>query len=303
MKKRFKVLGHEGNFLGVDAFCGWEESRVVVLQAPLELTTSYMKGTARGPEALIEASRQVEYFDDELKAETYRRGIATLPPLRFKKDESAAAVLQIEKTTGELLDAGKRIALVGGEHTVTVGAVAAYKKRFRDLSVLHLDAHADLRESYEGSPFSHACVMARVKEICPFASVGIRSYSQEEANTIQREGLSVFDIHRLEKDDSWMEESIDRLGETVYITLDLDALDPSVMPAVGTPEPGGMGWFQTIRYLRRVFREKVVVGFDMVELCPQTSAEYGVFTAAKLFYRMIGYWTTLENSRVDGEND
>jgi agmatinase len=296
MKKQHKVLGSEDNFLGVDAFCGWEESRVVVLQAPLEQTTSYMKGTADGPRALIEASHQVEHFDDELKVETYRRGIATLPSLKFKKDEPEKAVKLIEKQVGEILDENKRLAMIGGEHTVTAGAVRAYQKRFPGLSVLHLDAHADLRESYEGSPLSHACAMARVKEVCPFASVGIRSLCQEEANRIQRENLAVFDIHRMRNaGESWMDESLARLSDTVYITLDLDALDPSIMPAVGTPEPGGMDWTSTTRFLRRAFKEKVVVGFDMVELCPMPGAEHGVFTAAKLFYRMIGYWYALEN--------
>jgi agmatinase len=295
MKKHFKVLGKEDNFLGIDAFCGWEESRVVVLQAPLEQTTSYMKGTADGPRAMIEASHQVEFFDDELKIETYRRGIATLPPLKFKKDEPEKAVRLVEKQVGELLGENKRLAMIGGEHTVTVGAVRAYQKRFPDLSVLHLDAHADLRESYEGSPLSHACAMARVREVCPFVSVGIRSLCHEESNSIQRENLAVYDIHRMRNDESWMDEALSRLGNTVYITLDLDALDPSVMPAVGTPEPGGMDWNTAIRFLRRVFKEKVIVGFDMVELCPLPGAEYGVFAAAKLFYRMIGYWYALEN--------
>jgi agmatinase len=297
--KKFAVLGPEGNFLGVDAFCGWEESRIVVLQAPLDVTTSYVKGTGDGPKALIAASRQVEYYDDELKVETCRRGIATLPPLRFKGDDPEPAVRQIEKTTAELLAADKRVALVGGEHTVTVGAVRAYKAHFPDLTVLHLDAHADLRESYEGSPYSHACVMARVREVCPTVSVGIRAYSQEEANTMEREGLAIFDIHSMRRDEKWMDKAIERLGETVYVTFDLDALDPSIMPAVGTPEPGGMHWDETIRFLRRVFREKVVVGMDLVELCPRPGAEYGEFAAAKLFYRMIGYWTTSENSRSE----
>jgi agmatinase len=297
MKKSFAVLGKEGNFLGIDAFCGWEESLVVVLPVPLESTTSYMKGTAEGPAALIEASHQVEFFDDELNTETYRRGIATLEPVRFKKDGLSEAVGQVEKRVRELLDENKRVAMIGGEHTVSVGAVRAYRKRFPDLTVLHLDAHADLRESYGGSPYSHACAMTRIRETCPFVSVGIRSLCREEANSIRRENLAVFDIHRMRRDGSWAEDSLSRLGGAVYITLDLDVLDPAVMPAVGTPEPGGMDWFQLIGYLRRVFREKVVVGFDMVELCPRPGAEHGVFAAAKLFYRMIGYWYALESRK------
>lgn len=284
----------------MDAFCGWEESRITILQAPLDVTTSYVQGTNLGPKALIEASRQVEYYDEELKSETYRRGIATLPPLKFKGDDPEPAVQLIEKTTADLLAADKRVAMIGGEHTVTVGAVRAYRAAFHDLSVLHLDAHADLRESYEGSPLSHACVMARVREVCPYVSVGIRAWSQEEANTMEREGLSIFDIHTMRRDESWMDKAIERLGGTVYVTFDLDGLDPSIMPAVGTPEPGGMQWVETIRFLRRVFRERNVVGMDLVELCPRPGAEYGELTAARLFYRMIGYWTASENAGTGG---
>jgi agmatinase len=294
MARRFRTLGPEENFLGIDSFSTWEASRVIVLPAPFEATTSYLKGTADGPGALIAASRQVEHYDDELGMETYRRGIATVPALRFRKDDPEAAVARIEKATAELLAENKRVAMIGGEHTVTVGAVRAYRERFPDLSVLQFDAHGDLRESYEGSPYSHACVMARVRERCPFASVGIRAYSQEEANAIARENLAVFDIHRMRRDPAWMDECLSRLTGTVYVTFDLDALDPSEMPAVGTPEPGGLEWATATAFLRRVFREKVVVGFDVVELCPRPGAEYGIFAAARLFYRMIGYWYALE---------
>jgi len=286
----FRVLDAAGNFLGIDACSGWDEARVVVLPAPLEATVTYMRGTAKGPEALIRASQLVEFFDDELQTETFRQGIATLPALRFGKKSIKAAIRSIEERVTGILEAGKKPYMIGGEHTVSLGAVQACGHRYSDLSVLHLDAHTDLRESYAGSPFNHSCVMARIAETCPFVSVGIRSLSVEEADRIRKQGLGVFSIHEMRTDPGWVEQSIARLGETVYVTLDLDVLDPSIMPAVGTPEPGGMGWKECLEFLKAVFDHRRVVGMDMVELSPRAGAEYGVFSAAKMAYRLMGYW-------------
>lgn len=290
MKKKITVLGKKANFLGIDEGSGWEESRVVVLPAPLEKTSSYMKGTARGPASLLAASRQVEFYDDELRDETFRKGIATLPALNFTNLSLEASVRKIENGIAGILKAGKKPLLIGGEHTVTVGAVRACCQSYPDLSVLHLDAHTDLRDSYEGSPYNHACVMARVMEICPFVSVGIRSLSVEEGDWIQTKMLPVYDIHSMRADQNWPDKTIAQLSGSVYVTLDLDALDPSIMPAVGTPEPGGMGWRECLGFLKKVFQRKHVVGFDVNELCPRPGTEYGVFSAAKLTYRCIGYW-------------
>jgi len=286
-----RVLGIRQNFLGIDVHCGWEEAGVVVVPAPLEATTTYLKGTRRGPAALIEASRQVEWFDDELKTETFRRGVATVPPVAFHKRSLKGAVNAIDKRIAGILSAGKKPMLLGGEHTVSVGAVRACKRAYPDLSVLHLDAHADLRQQYEGSPFNHACAMARIMELCPFVSAGIRNYSQEEADLIHRKGLRIYDIHTIRGDAHWTNRVIAQLKEHVYLTLDLDVLDPSVMPAVGTPEPGGLGWEETLSLLRILFNKKQVVGVDIVELCPLPGTDHGVFTAAKLAYRIFGYWT------------
>jgi agmatinase len=290
MPQQPKVLGKAGNFLGIGTHCDWKESSVVVLPAPLEATTSYLKGTGRGPSALIKASRQVEFYDDELRAETFRHGIATLPALRFSGKSLKASVRLIEDRVSEIVKAGKKPLLIGGEHTVSIGAVRACHREFPELSVLHLDAHTDLREAYEGTPYSHACAIARIAEFCPFVSVGIRSLSVEEADAIETKMLKIFDIHEMRVDKSWAEKALDALTGSVYITLDLDVLDPSIMPAVGTPEPGGMGWRDCLDFLNRVFREKKVVGLDVVELCPMPGAEYGVFSAAKLTYRLAGYW-------------
>jgi agmatinase len=285
-----KTLNYSNNFLGIKENCSWQEAQVVVLPVPLELTTTYMKGTAKGPRALLKASHQVELYDDELHAETYRKGIATLPPVKMNIRDAGAALHRIEKEVTGILNEKEKLILIGGEHTVTVGAVRTYKKKFPDLSILHLDAHADLRESYEGSSYNHACVMYRIKTICPFVSVGIRSLCVEEAELIRSESITVFDIHTIRKNPNWIKDSITRLGEHIYITLDLDVLDPSVMPSVGTPEPGGLLWFELIGYLKEVFKHKHVVGFDLVELSAKSEKDYGAFTAAKLLYRMIGYW-------------
>lgn len=289
LPQHFQILGSKQNFLGIDSSNAWEKSAVVVVPVPFEKTTTYLKGTAKGPLALLSCSHQIELFDDELERETYREGIVTLSPIRFSKSQENA-LFSIERTIEFLLQDKKWPFLIGGEHTLTVGTIRAFSRIYNNLSVLHLDAHADLRDSYEGSPYNHACVMARVKEFCPFVSVGVRSLSKEEADEIVNHHFPVYSMEKMRKNEDWENLSLSQLSDTVYITLDLDVLDPSVVPTVGTPEPGGMGWFELLGYLRKVFREKQVVGVDVVELCPRSGLEYGIFSAAKLVYRMIGYY-------------
>jgi agmatinase len=293
--KDYSVLPAGSNFLGIEPYPA-SEAEVSLWPIPLELTTTYFKGTGLGPEALIQASHQVELFDDELERETFRRGIATLEPYRYEGDDPEEAAVRIEIETTERLGHVRRLVSVGGEHTVTVGLVRAFVKRHPGLSVLHLDAHADLRESYEGSPLNHACVMSRVGETVPFVSVGVRSLSIEEHEQIRDNSLPVYGIHRMRRDSSWPAQALSRLSKEVYLTLDLDVLDPSIMPAVGTPEPGGMGWYELLGFLKTVFESRRVVGMDLVELCPRLGAEAGVFAAAKLLYRLMGYWISLNKA-------
>ena len=293
-----RVLGKRQNFLGIDDPGGWDGAEVVVVPAPLEATTTYLRGTRKGPAALIRASHQVEWFDDELKTETFRRGVATVPPVVFPGNSLKGAVDAIDRRITAILAGGKKPLLLGGEHTVSIGAVRACQRLYPDLTVLHLDAHADLRQQYEGTPYNHACAMARIMEFCPFVSVGIRNYSQEEADLIREKNLRIFDIHAIRKDMDWANRAVALLGRNVYVTLDLDAMDPAVMPAVGTPEPDGLGWEETLSILRIVFDNKQVVGADLVELCPLPGTDYGVFTAAKLAYRIFGYWT---NNKIKWE--
>jgi len=259
-------------------------SAAALLPVPYDATSSWLKGADQGPRALIEASQYVELWDIETASEPWRRGIATLPAL---DGEGAPEALcdAVEAAVTRILAGGQLPIVLGGEHTVTIGAVRAAAGRHHSLSVLQIDAHADTRESYEGSTHSHACVMARAREICPIVQVGIRSLDSEELAAL--DGERVFWAHDIAAapDQGWMDRAVDLLGEEVYVTIDLDGFDPSIIPATGTPEPGGLDWYQVTGLLARVARSRRVVGFDVVELLPghQPSA----FAAAKLVYRFL----------------
>lgn len=275
-----------------DEYAGYKKARAVVLPVPLERTTTYARGTRKGPGAIIEASRNMETFDEELQVETYRQfGIATLEEMDTDAGSLEEVLAHLRTTVMGLLQDGKFPVLLGGEHSLTPPAVSACARKFRDLSVLQIDAHADLRDSYQGNRNSHACAMRRVLETCPAVQVGIRSLSQEEADEIPKLKTRVFwakDIvgrPALE----WAEEVASALSPTVYLTIDLDGLDPAIMPATGTPEPGGLTWEQVTLLLRTVSRQRTFIGMDVVELLPTPGLHAADFLAAKLIYRTLGY--------------
>lgn len=272
-------------------YSSYRKARVVVLPVPYEATVTYGRGTARGPKAILEASKNMELYDDELGRNVSEVGIHTLHRLDVKSRGPEKAIGEVERSVGRILAANKFPVIIGGEHSITVGAVRAMRKRFSDLCVLQLDAHADLRESYGGTRFSHACVMARVIELCPAVQVGVRSLSDEEAALIKGRSLSVFWATDIHGSDEWFEEAISRLSGRVYVTIDLDVLDTGIMPSTGTPEPGGLGWYQTTGFLKRVADSREVVGFDVVELAPNSSNRAPDFLAAKLVYKLIGYFS------------
>jgi agmatinase len=260
---------------------------IVVIPVPFDLTSTWGKGADRGPRALLEASEHLEGLNLETMTEVYRHGIYTDCPV-LDWDSPATLVRAVEQRVNLWLNQGKFCVVVGGEHTVTVGAVQAHVDSQRDISVLQLDAHSDLRDTYQGSPFNHACVMARVRECCPAVQVGIRSMDRSELDCIDRADL--FLAHELDmRSDEWIERIVQRLGERVYVTIDLDVLDPGIMPSTGTPEPGGLQWYELLRLLRRVTETRCVVGFDVVELCPQTTNKAPDFLAAKLVYTFLSY--------------
>jgi len=282
--------GADHNFLGISSHHRFDDAEVVILPVPLEQTTSYMIGTAQGPDALLMASHQVELYDDELRSETCRKGIATLLTMEFAELNLDDSLESIRHRVLELIDLEKKPVLIGGEHSLTIGAVRAFHEQYSGLHVLHLDAHADLREAYQGYRNSHASVMARIREMCRFTSVGVRSLSPEESDTIQKGLLDVWDIHRIRRESDADKRIIQQLEGPVYVTIDLDVFDPGVIPNVGTPEPEGMQWREALSFLKQVFENHQVVGIDIVELCPGAGPNYGVFHAAKLVYRLIGYW-------------
>jgi agmatinase len=266
-----------------------DKSKVCILPVPYEATTTYLKGTRKGPGAIIASSRNVELYDEELGDEPYRIGIHTLKEFRKGFDTPQGMIKALASKTRDLFALGKLVITLGGEHTVTLGPVAGLEEVEKDISVLILDAHADLRDSYEGSKYSHACVSRRLIVNHRIVQVGIRSFSQEEADFIKEKKLKLFYAKDIIEGEGWMKEALSRLSDKVYLSFDLDFLDPSIMPAVGTPEPGGLGWYKTLKFLRLVAEEKKILGMDVVELCPGARDIPSAFTAAKLIYKLIAY--------------
>jgi len=272
----------------------FQSAKVVILPVPYDSTTAYRSGTRDGPMAIIDASQYLELYDLELDREIYQVGIHTLPEVQTVMSGPEGMVHRVYQVARELLEAGKTIVMLGGEHSLTLGMVKAYRERYKGLSVLQLDAHADLRDEYEGAKYSHACVMRRVWEFCPIVQVGIRSLSLEEHRFLKQRGLEPFYMEKFARDRDSVAKVVSSLSDTVYITIDLDVLDPAVMSAVGTPEPGGMGWYELVEFVRAVSQQKRVVGFDLVEFCPREGPTSCAFLAAKLAYKVIGYITSAE---------
>jgi agmatinase len=285
-----RVGGERLVFLGPEADVPFERARVAVLPVPFEASVSYGRGTRRGPEAVLRASAQVELYDEQLGIEPYRSGIWTEPALVVPPGPMERALDLIGRRFGELLDAGKWVVMLGGEHSITPAGVRALAARRPGLHVLQLDAHADLRSAYEGNPWSHACAMARCLEHAPVRAVGVRSYSAEEAAAI-RAGIACYSVvHAWEMDrPGWVERALAGLGgQPVYLTIDVDYFDPAVIPSTGTPEPGGGRWWQTLDLLDALFRRSDVVACDVVELAPAEGLHHADFAVARLVHKLVG---------------
>lgn len=267
-----------------------ETSQVVILPVPYDSTTDYKSGAREGAQAIISASQQLELYDAELDRETYQVGIHTLPLLEPVMSGPQQMIRRVYQAARDLLEKDKLVVMLGGEHSLTLGLVQALRERYQKLSVLQLDAHADLRNQYLGTKYGHACVMRRVWELCPIVPVGIRSLSLEEHQFVEQHKLEPFYAEDCTSD--LAPRVLANLPPQVYITIDLDVFDPSIMSAVGTPEPGGLSWHQVLGLLRAVAEERQIVGFDIVELCPQEGPTSCTFLAAKLVYKLIGYITS-----------
>lgn len=261
-------------------------SKVVTLPIPYDCTTDWRAGSREGPKAIIDASHYMELYDQELDRESYLVGIHTLPELKPSMKGPEETVQRVYQAASDLVRKEKFVVMLGGEHSLTLGMVRALAQKFPGLSVLQLDAHADLRDEYEDSKYSHACVMRRVLECCPIVQAGIRSLSLEEHRFLALNQMHPFFAEGRPLDEKAIAAA---LSEEVYITIDLDVLDPSIMSAVSTPEPGGLSWHEVLRILRHVAQEKHIVGFDLVELCPREGPPSCAFLAAKLAYKLIGY--------------
>jgi agmatinase len=276
------------NFGGLEPeFSSIERARVVVLPVPYDFTTTYQGGTRWGPRAILSASQNMELWDEELGA-TYRAGIHTLPELEPTARGPEAMVERVEQAVDWIFAQDRIPAMLGGEHSITAGAVRAAARRVPGLSVLQLDAHADMRDVYLDTKASHACVMRRIREIVPAVSVGIRSLSEEEAGDLERSPVPMWSTRRFRSLGRDWSPILDALTDRVFVTFDLDALDPSILPATGTPEPGGLDWYEAVDLLAAVSRRARIVGFDIVELAPIPGQVASDFLAARLAYRLMG---------------
>jgi agmatinase len=267
-------------------FANAESARYVLLPVPYDGTSTYIKGAEKGPQAIINASDSIELYDIQTCLEAYKSGICTdKHTYSFTSPEQMIA--EVKERVRFFLQKNKRVGLLGGEHSVSIGAINAHAEKYSNLSVLQIDAHADLRDSYNGSRYNHACVMRRAQEVANVVQVGIRNVCMEEKENIIPE--NIFYAHDICGKTEWMQKAIDRLTEHVYLSIDLDGFDPSVVPATGTPLPGGLLWYETLTFLEWLFKSKKVVGFDVVELCPQNESKISDVLAAMLVYKIISF--------------
>jgi agmatinase len=274
------------NFGGNEVVYNYQESGIIIVPVPYDETSTWMKGADKGPDAILDASVNLEFYDLETASEAHLKGIHTIPPV-LEKETPEKLVTAVHDKIFSLLEEKKFPVTIGGNHTVSIGAIKAFSEYYDNISILQLDAHADLRQSYEGSEFNHACAMARARECAPIVQVGIRSMSVEELPYAEKDRM--FCSHELYYDKSLYAKALGKLSEKVYITIDLDVFDPSIMPSTGTPEPGGPAYFELMHFLRDVIKSRNVVGFDVVELCPSSTNKAPDFMAAKIIYQLLSY--------------
>lgn len=281
------------NFGGIDEeeYSSFDAARILVWPVSYEGTVSYGTGTGAGAMAIVDASRNMELYEEETDSEVYKLGIHTLEEFT-PRDTPEAMMDGLYERTKELLESGKFICMLGGEHSVSAPIIKAHSEKFKNLSVLQIDAHADLRDEYDGTPHSHASIMARVvKDLgIPSVQVGIRSISGDEARSL-KEGLptKIFWARDIVGKTDWIDDAVDSLSDEVYLTIDIDGLDPSIVPTTGTPEPGGLGWYETLTLIRRIAEKKKIVGMDLVEYSYHENYESPAFLCSKLVYKSLAY--------------
>jgi agmatinase len=286
------LFSNSQNFAGlISPYAELSTAKVVIMTVPYDSTTEWHSGAREGPQAIINASQYLELYDIELNREIYKVGIHTLPKVQPLLNSPEEMIDRVYHIAGEITRQAKFVVMFGGEHSLSLGIVRALKEKIQDLSVLQLDAHADLRDEYLGTKYSHACVMRRILELCSIVQVGIRSLSWEEQRFLAQNNMHPF-FATPSSDLASPEDITALLSDNVYVSIDLDVFDPSILPAVGTPEPGGMQWHEVLNLLRTVTLHRRVIGFDLVELCPKEGPASCAFLAAKLAYKLIGYAIT-----------
>lgn len=289
------------NYAGIpDQYSKLEKAKIVLIPVPYDGTSTWQKGSDKGPEAFLEASENMELYDIETDSEVYKEGVFLTDPI-IENSSPEAMVDAVHNITKKYINKNKFVTLFGGEHSISIGSIRAFNECFNNLTVLHIDAHADLRKEYEGSSCNHACAVYEANQNTNLVQVGIRSMDVSEKSTMNTD--KVFFAHDMVANEYWMDEVIEQLTNNVFITFDLDALDPSIMPSTGTPEPGGLFYYETLEFLKKVFSEKNVVGFDIVELCPNKNEKSSDFLVAKLYYKMLSYKFSSDNEDEDDLNE
>ena len=282
-----------------EEFAKKETAKIVLIPVPYDGTSTWQKGADKGPKAFLNASENMELYDIETGTEVYRQGVY-LADAVTENASPEAMVEAVHKATKKYIKRNKFVTIFGGEHSISIGTIRAFNEMYPSLTVLHIDAHADLRKEYDGSTCNHACAVYEASQTTNLIQVGIRSMDVMEKTGMDEE--KTYFAHVMAVDDTWMDSAIDQMTDNVFITFDLDAFDPSIMPSTGTPEPGGLLWYETLDFLKQVFKEKNVVGFDIVELCPNKKEKSSDFLAAKLYYKMLSYKFMDESVNDDYDN-
>ena len=288
------------NFAGIaDEHAKLDSAKIVLIPVPYDGTSTWQKGASKGPEALLEAAQNMETYDVETDTEVYKQGIHIAPAID-QTNSPEDVVKAVYAAAKDFIKRNKFVTIIGGEHSASIGSIRAFNELFEDLTVLHIDAHADLRKEYNGSKYNHACAAYEASQTTNLVQVGIRSMDALEKTIIDED--KTFFAHEMAQDEYWVDNVIEACTENVFITFDLDALDPSILPATGTPEPGGLFWYETMDFLKRLFEEKNVVGFDLMELCPHENDKTSDYLAAKLYYKMLSYKFQDEEADDDYDN-
>ena len=269
-----------------EEFAKLEQAKVVLIPVPYDGTSTWQKGADKGPQAFLDASENMELYDIETDTEVYQQGVF-LADAVTENSSPEAMVEAVHEATKKYIKKNKFVTIFGGEHSISIGTIRAFNEMYPNLTVLQLDAHADLRKEYEGSKCNHACAVYEASQTTNLIQVGIRSMDAIEKTVMDEE--KTYFAHEMVEDSTWMDSAIDQMTDNVFITIDLDVFDPSIMPSTGTPEPGGLLWYETLDFLRQIFEEKNVVGFNIVELCPNKDEKSSDFLAAKLYYKMLSY--------------